>query len=312
MKPVVICIVGPTASGKTLLSIELAKRLNGEIISADSMQIYKGLNIATAKVTSEEAQGIKHHLVDICDITENFSVADFKSLCYDLIKDIISRGKQPIIVGGTGLYVSAAVNDMQFDEQEIDEEYRNYLYNLAKEKSNEYVHQLLKDVDENSANKIHPNNLKRVIRALEIAKNSNKIKSLHETEEKNRINSCNGMYEFKLYALNWNREELYFRIDKRVDQMITDGLLDETKNVHDMNLPNNVTCMQTIGYKELFPYIEGTCNLEECVDLLKQETRKYAKRQLTWFKNKLDVKWLNPISDIDSLINEIIEDSNNT
>lgn len=311
MKPMVICIVGPTASGKTVMSVALAKKVNGEIISADSMQIYKELNVATAKVTESETQGIPHHLIDICDITDSFSVADFKELCYDKINDILSRGKVPIIVGGTGLYVSAVVNDMQFDKQDIDEEYRNELYELAKQKSNEYVHSILEEIDEESAKQIHPNNLKRVVRAIEIAKNSNKLKSLHMIEENERINSENKKYEFKIYALNFTREKLYERINFRVDEMVKDGLIDEAKKVYDMNLPSNVTCMQAIGYKEIFPYFDGIKNLEECIDKLKNETRKYAKRQLTWFNNKLDVNWLNPDQSLNDLVDIIIKESFN-
>ncbi len=308
MKPTVICIVGPTASGKTGLSVDLAKRVNGEIISADSMQIYKGLNIGTAKITDDEAQGIPHHLIDICDPIQKFSVADFKQMCYDKIYDIISRGKTPIVVGGTGLYISAIVNDMQFDEQEIDEKYRNYLYNLAKDKSNEYVYNMLKEIDIEEAQKIHPNNIKRVIRALEIAKNSDKIKSLHIDEEKSRIEQNNAKYNFKIYAIDYDREKLYERINKRVDMMIQDGLLNEATIVYNMKLPDDSTCMQAIGYKELFPYIRGEDSLENCIQNLKQETRKYAKRQITWFKNKLNVIWLSPKDNRENLVDIIIKD----
>ena len=296
--------------GKTGLSIELAKRINGEIISADSMQIYKGLDIGTAKVTKEEMQGISHHLIDICNIDEKFSVADFKEMCYDKIDEIFSREHNPIIVGGTGLYFSAVVNDMQFGKQDFDLEYRENLYNLAESNSNEYVHNMLKKIDPKSASQIHPNNLKRVIRALEIAKMSNELKSKHMENEQKRISNMDNKYSFLLYAFDYDRDVLYDRINKRVDIMIDMGLVDEARMVYDLNLGSDNTCMQAIGYKEFFPYFEQKATLQECVDKLKQETRKYAKRQLTWFRNKLDVKYLAPSENIDCLINDIIKDIN--
>jgi tRNA dimethylallyltransferase len=305
MKKQVICIVGPTASGKTGLGVEVAKALNGEVISADSMQIYKGLDIGTAKVTEEEMQCIKHHLIDICEPKYNFSVANFKELCYDKIKDIFSRGKIPVIVGGTGLYVSAVVKNMNFEEQELDETYRNELYELAEKNSNEYVHNLLKEVDPKSAEEIHYNNLKRVVRALEIAKITGKLKSDHMNKEIERIKSEDNIYDFKIFALNYPREVLYDRINKRIDIMAKNGLIDEARKLYDMNLNENSTCMQAIGYKEIFPYIEGRDTLENCLEKLKQDTKKYAKRQQTWFNNKLDVVQLDPIKTIDELILEI-------
>ncbi|MDO4282134.1 MAG: tRNA (adenosine(37)-N6)-dimethylallyltransferase MiaA [Clostridia bacterium] len=310
MKKKIICIVGPTASGKTGLSIELAKRIDAEIISADSMQIYKGLDIGTAKVTKEEMQGIKHHLIDICEITDKFSVADFKSICYDKINEILSRNKNVIICGGTGLYISAIVDDMNFDEEEVDIEYRKYLENLAKENSNEYVHDLLKKIDPVSASEIHPNNLKRVIRALEFVRNSDKLKSTHMREEKERILSKSSKYEFLIYYINHDREYLYERINKRVDMMIKDGVVEEALKVYHMNLGKDNTCMQAIGYKEFFPYFKGEDTLDNCILKLKQETRRYAKRQITWFKNKLDVCYLDGKKDTNELVNDIIESAN--
>ncbi len=310
MKQKVICIVGPTASGKTGLAIELAKKINAEIISADSMQIYKGLNIGTAKVTSKEAQGIKHHLIDICDITDKFSVADFKSLCYDKIDEIFSKGKNVIICGGTGLYISAIVDNMNFTEEVVDEEYRKYLENLAHENSNEYVYNMLKEIDIKSAETIHPNNLKRVIRALEIAKNSSKIKSIHMEEEKQRIENKDFKYDFLVYYIDHDRDYLYERINKRVDLMVEDGVVDEALKVYNMNLNKENTCMQAIGYKEFFPYFGGEDTLENCILKLKQETRRYAKRQMTWFKNKLNIIYLDGKKGIDELTNEIIESQN--
>lgn len=284
----VICIVGPTASGKTGLSIELAKRMNAEIISADSMQIYKDLNIATAKVTKEEMQGIPHHLIDICTPEKNFSVADFKEMCYDKIQDIINRGKTPIIVGGTGLYINAIVENMNFDKQEVDYEYREFLEKLSKEKSNEYIYNMLKNIDPKSAESIHPNNVKRVIRALEIAKNSNALKSEHMLSEEIRKKENNNKFNFFVFYIDYPRDILYDRINLRVDNMVKEGLIEEVRMVYDMDLPINSTCMQAIGYKELFPFFRGEKSMQECIEDLKLSTRKYAKRQETWFKNKLN------------------------
>ena len=292
-KSKVICIVGPTASGKTSISVELAKKLNGEIISADSMQIYKKLNIATAKVTKEEMQNIKHHIIDICDVTDNFSVADFKNMCYDKIDEILKRKKVPIIAGGTGLYISSVVYNMGFKEENIDNEFRESLYNLAKEKSNQYVHDILKDIDPESAKLIHPNNLKRVVRAIEMAKNTKKTKSEHMKDEQKRIQNENSKYNFLIFYIDHDKELLYDRINKRVDIMVDQGVVDEAKMVYDMKLDRNSTCMQAIGYKEFFPYFEGEITLEQAIEDLKKDTRKYAKRQKTWFKNKLDIICLN-------------------
>ncbi|MEG0872499.1 MAG: tRNA (adenosine(37)-N6)-dimethylallyltransferase MiaA [Clostridia bacterium] len=306
MKPKVICIVGPTASGKTGLSIEVAKKINGEIISADSMQIYKGLDIATAKIKRAEMEGIKHYLIDICSIEENFSVADFKIMCYDKIQDIISKDKVPIIVGGTGLYISAIVNDMNFEEQVIDENYRAQLYNLSEKYSNEYVHNILKKIDPQAAANIHSNNLKRVIRAIEIAKYSNKTKSEHMKEEKSRIDLKDVKYDFKIFCIDFPRQNLYERINKRVDLMIKQGLEEEAKMVFDKKLSKTVTCMQAIGYKEFFPYFEGEITLEDATNKLKQETRRYAKRQVTWFRNKLKTYSIDGEKNKEELTNEII------
>lgn len=298
----IICIVGPTASGKTGLAIELAKKIDAEIISADSMQIYKGLDVGTAKVTKEEAQGIPHHLIDICNIDENFSVAEFKQMCYDKIEEIRSRGKNVIIAGGTGLYINAVVYNMNFNEEVVDLEYRNELENIAKEKGNNYLHSMLEKIDPITANKIHKNNVKRVIRAIEMAKNV-KLKSIHMLEEEERIQKENGKYEFVIFCINQEREYLYNRINLRVDLMLKDGILDEAKKIYDMKLPNNNTCMQAIGYKEFFPYFEGTATLEACVDKLKQATRNYAKRQLTWFRRMERVNWCDALCpDADELV----------
>ena len=302
----IICIVGPTASGKTGLAIELAKKIDAEIISADSMQIYKGLDVGTAKVTKEEAQGIPHHLIDICNIDENFSVAEFKQMCYDKIEEIRSRRKNVIIAGGTGLYINAVVYNMNFNEEVVDLEYRNELENIAKEKGNNYLHSMLEKIDPITANKIHKNNVKRVIRAIEMAKNV-KLKSIHMLEEEERIQKENGKYEFVIFCINQEREYLYNRINLRVDLMLKDGILDEAKKIYDMKLPNNNTCMQAIGYKEFFPYFEGKITLDEAIDTLKKETRHYAKRQMTWFNNKLECIKLDGSKQKNELVDEILK-----
>lgn len=303
----VICIVGPTASGKTGLGIELAKKINGEVISADSMQIYRNLNIGTAKVTEEEAQGIKHHIIDICDVNEKFSVADFKSMCYDKIEEIINKGKTPIIVGGTGLYVSSVVDNMNFEEIDIDLEYRKKLEELAKTNGSDYIYNMLLETDPESCKDIHKNNVKRVIRALEIAKNSSKLKSEHMEEENIRKETQDSKYDFSIFCIEWPRELLYERINKRVDIMAEAGLVDEARYVYDLNLDNECTCMQAIGYKEFFPYFRGEKSLDECIEKLKQETRKYAKRQMTWFNNKLSCIYLNGQDSKEVLVDKIIE-----
>lgn len=307
MKKKVIFIVGPTASGKTKLGVEVAKKINGEIISADSMQIYRGLDIATAKVTKSEKEDIIHHLIDICDVKDSFSVADFKNMCYDKIEEIINKEKVPVIVGGTGLYVNSVVYNMNFESEDIDIKYREELLNLSKKNSNEYVYEMLKKIDPDTANTIHPNNLKRVIRALEIAKNTEKTKSKHIEEEKIRIQKKDDKYDFYIFYIDYPRELLYERINKRVDLMIEQGVEKEAKKVYDMNLPKDNTCMQAIGYKEFFPYFESNSSLEEVKEKLKQETRKYAKRQITWFNNKLETYKLEGNKDVQILVNDIIK-----
>lgn len=303
----VICIVGPTASGKTGLAIELAKKIDAEIISADSMQIYKGLDVGTAKVTKEEAQGIPHHMIDICNPDESFSVADFKSMCYDKIDDIIKRGKKVIIAGGTGLYVNSVVYDMNFEDEDTDLSYRKELEDIANTKGKEYLYDMLLKVDKESASKIHMNNVKRVIRALEIAKKTDMLKSEHMKNEKERIEKNSPKYEFIVFCIEQDRQYLYNRINLRVDLMVKDGIVDEARKVYDMNLPSNSTCMQAIGYKEFFLYFEGSITLQEAIDELKKQTRHYAKRQMTWFNNKLNVIKLDGRKDKKELVDEIID-----
>ena len=303
----IICIVGPTASGKTGLAIELAKKINAEIISADSMQIYKGLDVGTAKVTKEEAQGITHHMIDICNPQDKFSVADFKRMCYDKIEDIIKRGKKVIIAGGTGLYVNAVVYDMNFEDEQIDMNYRKELEEKKKKKGNEYLYNMLIEIDKEAAQKIHMNNVKRVIRALEMAHKTNILKSEHIRREKDRLEKSSPKYEFIVFCIEQDREYLYNRINLRVDLMVKDGIVEEAKKVYDMKLPKDSTCMQAIGYKEFFPYFEGKITLQDAIDELKKQTRHYAKRQMTWFNNKLNVIKLDGSKKKEELVKEIID-----
>lgn len=302
-KPLVICIVGPTASGKTALSVELAKELNGEIISVDSMQIYKKLSVGTAKVTKEEMQNIKHHLIDFVDLEEEFSVADFKKLATQKIEEIISKKKIPILVGGTGLYMSAIIDDMDFKEEKVDVDYRENLYSLAKENGNKFVHKMLEEVDPISASEIHPNNLKRVIRALEINRAGSK-KSSHIENEKLRIENNDSKYDFMLFCTYFPKEILDERINKRVDIMIQNGLEKEARLVYNLK---KGTVRQAVGYKEFFEYFESRKSLNEVIEEIKLRTRQYAKRQNTWFKKMKNVNYIDMQDGIDSAKNKIME-----
>lgn len=311
MKNKIICIVGATASGKTKLGIELAKRINAEIISVDSMQIYKELDIGTAKVTNEEMQGIKHHMIDICNIKENFSVADFQNMCYYEIDKIIEKGKNVILVGGTGLYFNSIVYDLKFSNEIEDNGYRDELYNILNLKGNEYLYNMLTKIDPVSAKNIHPNNIKRIIRALEIAKNADDIKSKHLKNEEKRLSKfVHPKYDFFTYFIDYPREELYKRIDKRIDKMIEDGVIQEAKMIYEMKLDQKNTCMQAIAYKEFFEYFEGKITLNDAIENLKKSTRHYAKRQITWFKNKIACIYLKDYNDINKMVEYIILDSN--
>lgn len=280
MKNKVLIIAGPTAVGKTNLSIELAKKLNGEIVSTDSMQIYKYMDIGSAKITKEEMDGVKHHMIDVVDPDTPFSVAEYKNLASKCIEDIISRGKLPILVGGTGLYINALTCNMDFTEAESDIEYRKELEELADKYGNEYIHKMLKDIDEKSYNDIHYNNRKRVIRALEVYKLTNKPFSSFNLGDE----LYNGPYDVKYFVLNMNREKLYDRINLRVDIMIKNGLIEECIRLKNMGYTSSMQSMQGIGYKEIFYYLENKISLNEAIELIKKGSRNYAKRQLTWFR----------------------------
>ncbi len=301
MKDKILVLAGPTAVGKTDLSIKLAKALNGQIVSTDSMQIYKYMDIGSAKVTEEEMQGIKHHMIDIIEPSEKFSASDYKDRATKAIEDILSRNKLPILAGGTGLYINSVTCNMDFTEAESDEEYRKELENLAEEKGNEFIHNMLKDIDPISYSEIHYNNRKRVIRALEVYKLTGKpFSSFNAGEE-----FYNGKYDIKYYVLNMDRAKLYERINKRVDIMMSSGLLEECIKLKDMGYNSSMQSMQGIGYKEVFYYLEGKISLEEAVEMIKKGTRNYAKRQLTWFRRDPRAIFIN--KDLYSNDDEILE-----
>ena len=282
-----LVICGPTASGKTRLAVELAKRLNGEVVSADSMQIYKGMSIATAKPTIDEMQGVPHHLIDFLEPDKAFSVADYVKLAKEIVFDIHSRGKLPIICGGTGLYISSLIDNISFDDTSGNNEIRLRLEKEAEKYGNHYLWQKLNEIDPETASKVHENNLPRVIRGLEVFELTGVKLSEH------KVNSRKNASPFNCCIIGigfTDRQVLYDRINKRVDVMIETGLVEEAKSVYE-NL-NLSTAHQAIGYKELIPYFENSCELVECVDRIKQETRRYAKRQLTWFRRIDGIEWV--------------------
>jgi tRNA dimethylallyltransferase len=273
-------IAGPTGVGKTEISLKLAERINGEIVSADSMQIYQYMDIGSAKASLEERERIPHHMIDFLSPFDSFTVSQYKDMAEKCIDDIISRGKVPIMVGGTGLYIDAVVKNMSFTEGGTDEVYRVELEKLAKEKGNEHVHDLLSEVDHISAEKIHANNLKKVIRALEVYKITKKpFSDFKDTDE------ANPKYKISYFYLNKNRESLYNDIDRRVDIMVESGLLEEVKMLREKGLNKSYMSMQGIGYKEILSYLEEQSTFDEAISLIKKRSRNYAKRQLTWFRH---------------------------
>lgn len=300
-----IIVLGPTASGKTDVSIQLAKALNTEIINADCMQIYKHLNIGTAKATPEEQQNIPHHLLDFVEPTQEFSVSEYKSLAMPIIKNLIDNGKIPVIVGGTGFYVQSLLTNYDYGNSCKSEELRTKLNLLAEKEGNNAVYEILKSVDPESAKKIHCNDVKRVIRAIEIFELSGIKKSeINNTMQTNTQNFIKPL----IIALNWNRPDLYSRINLRVDIMISNGLINEVENlVKTFNLSNNNQCMQGIGYKEVLEHLDNKINLDELKEKIKINTRHYAKRQLTWFKNQIDATWYN-LSEMskENVVNDIL------
>ena len=299
-KQKLLVIIGPTAVGKTKLSIEMAKRYNGEIISGDSMQIYRGMDIGTAKIKPEEMEGIPHYLIDIKEPTENFSVAEFQLLVRAKIDEIAQKGKLPIIVGGTGLYIQSVIYDYQFSDVPGDEAYRLALEERVKEIGHEALYKELLEVDPDSAAQIHPNNVRRVIRALEIFHLTGKT-----MQEFQRTQQPDLLYDTAIIGLTMEREKLYERINYRVDIMVEEGLIEEVKRLYQQGL-RDCQSIQAIGYKELFAYFDGKIALDEAIANLKQNSRRYAKRQLTWFRNKMDVVWFD-MTDVENVSKKIKE-----
>ena len=288
MKNPLVVLTGPTAVGKTKLSISLAKALNGEIISADSMQVYKYMDIGSAKITEKEMDGVPHHLIDVLSPFEEFHIVRFQELAKKAMEDIYNRGKTPVFVGGTGFYIQAITKDIDFTEGEEDKQYREELSRLAAEKGNEFLHEMLREVDKKSAEEIHANNVKRVIRALEFYKENGFPISQHNEEQKQNETPYNLAY----FVLNAPRDLLYERIDRRVDEMMENGLVKEVQKLKDMGCRREMTSMQGLGYKEILSFLDGEIPLDEAVRILKRDTRHFAKRQLTWFRRESNVVWV--------------------
>lgn len=288
MKKPFVVLAGPTAVGKTELSISLAKKLDAEIISADSMQVYRQMNIGSAKITREEMQGIPHHLIDVLDPDEEFHVVRFQEMAKKAMEEIYARGRLPLLVGGTGFYIQALLYDIDFQAAGESEEIRSSLLKEAREKGNQVLHDRLRQVDEAAALAIHPNNVKRVIRALEFYLTTGRQISRHNAEQKKRQSP----YDFRYIVLHARREELYRRIDLRVDRMLEAGLVEEVRALRDQGYTKEMVSMQGLGYKEILDYLEGNSSLSEAVYRIKRDTRHFAKRQLTWFRREPDVIWV--------------------
>ena len=299
-KPKVIVICGPTASGKTALSIELAKKINGEIISCDSMQIYKYMDIGTAKPTLEEQKEVKHHMIDFVEPNQRYSVAEYKKDAEKSIEEILLKGKTPIIVGGTGLYVDSLIYGIEYPEIELDEEYRKQLEKEIEEKGLESLYNKAKEIDSKAMEKISPNDKKRIMRVLEIYMATGKTKTEQEIESRTH----EVKYDYKVFAIKMDREKLYERINKRVDMMIEKGLIEEVQNIL-KKYDKFPTAMQGLGYKEVVEYLDGKKTKEEMIDKIKMQTRRYAKRQITWFKKNKQTIWIenNELSKILEVIN---------
>jgi tRNA dimethylallyltransferase len=302
MKPTVYVIGGPTASGKSNLAVELAKRINGEIISADSMQIYKDMNIGTAKITPEEMQGINHYLIDFVSPDERYSVSSFKKDAEKAIEAILAKGKVPIIVGGTGLYIDSLILGIEFQDEKIDTEYRESLNKIAEEQGLQKLYNMAQAIDPVAMKKISENDKKRIIRVLEIYHKTGKTKTEQELESrKSKIK-----YNYKVFAITMDRQVLYEKIEKRVDKMIEQGLIDEVQGILN-KYQKFPTAMQGLGYKEVVEYLENKTTKEEMVEKIKKETRHYAKRQLTWFRKNKNIIWLNGENSIEDNIDIMIK-----
>lgn len=288
MKKPLIVLTGPTAVGKTKLSIALAKAVNGEIISADSMQVYRYMDVGSAKITPDEMDGVPHHLVDVLDPTEDFNIVLFQQLAKKSMEEIYSKGRIPILVGGTGFYIQAITRDIDFTQSEQDDSYRQELEALAAEKGSSFLHDMLASVDPKSAEDIHENNVKRVIRALEFYKQNGTRISEHNEEQKEHVSPYNLAY----FVLNAPRPLIYERIDARVDEMLKNGLVEEVKTLQRMGCHRGMVSMQGLGYKEILAWLEGEYPYDEAVRILKRDTRHFAKRQLTWFRREGEVTWV--------------------
>lgn len=287
-KPMIV-LTGPTAVGKTALSIDLAKKINGAIISADSMQVYKYMDIGSAKITKEEMQGIDHYLIDELMPEDEFNIVKFQKMAKEALDKIYSKGQIPIITGGTGFYIQGLLYDIDFDAQNQNDSIRKELEVFAEEKGAHQLHELLKDIDQVSYDTIHENNVKRVIRAIEFYRISGYPISEHNQQEKQKESP----YNFAYFVLNDDRENLYNRIDKRVDIMVKQGLVEEVRRLHEMGYSKEMVSMQGLGYKEILRSFEGEYSIEEAIDIIKRETRRFAKRQLTWFRREKEVIWIN-------------------
>ncbi len=288
-RPPLIVLTGPTAVGKTRLSLALAGAVGGEIISADSMQVYRHMDIGTAKIRQEEMQGIPHHMIDILDPREAFNVALFQEGCLKCMEGIYGRGHIPVVTGGTGFYIQALLKRVDFTEEQEDRRYRESLERLAAEKGPEALHALLQEADPAAAAEIHANNIKRTVRALEFHHLTGRPISEHNRREREKDSAYNSCY----FVLNDRRERLYAGIDRRVDQMMEDGLAEEVERLRDMGCRRGMVSMQGLGYKEIYAWLEGEATREEAVETLKRDTRHFAKRQLTWFRREKDVIWIN-------------------
>ena len=305
-KPKVIVICGPTASGKTNISIKLAQKINGEIVSCDSMQIYKDMSIGTAKVTEEEKAGIEHYLVDYVEPTERYNVSRYKKDATEAINKIIAKGKVPIVVGGTGLYINSLVYGINYPEIETDLDYREELEKRVEKEGNESLYDEAYKIDEEATKKISKQDKKRIFRILEIYKETGKTKTEIEKESRKEENP----FDFYVFAIDFPRDILYERINKRVDIMIENGLVQETKKLLEKYGENLLTSMQAIGYKELIPYIKGEEELEIACDRIKQETRHYAKRQITWLKKIENIHWISGTDSLDKNLKYITDIAN--
>lgn len=283
-----IVLTGPTAVGKTAASIRLAKAIGGEIISADSMQVYKHMDIGSAKVTKEEMDGVPHYLIDILQPWEEFNVTVFQKRAKEALEEIYSHGKIPIIAGGTGFYIQALLYDIDFTEHEADTGIRRELERLAAEKGAEHLHGMLREIDPKSAEEIHANNVKRVIRAIEFYRQTGELISVHNEKEREKESP----YQFLYYVIHTDRAQLYERIERRIDLMLERGLVEEVQKLAAIGCTRDMVSMQGLGYKEILDYLAGRCTFEEAVYRLKRDTRHFAKRQITWFKREKDVRWL--------------------